>query len=183
MSEEMIIKHCAPTLAGMKTANLFNCSFSCEADLKIQIEIWNRKLNPKGVYIKMLRKTATHALIYVYREAQLKKVIFNPEVSAFLKCNGYSKISLKSCIKELSNRLSHQEGFPHEIGIFLGYPFEDVKAFISNGGKNCKCVGCWKVYTDECSANRIFEKYKKCTKIYCKKYAEGSSILRLTVAA
>lgn len=28
MSDEMIIRHGSPTLAGLKTGNLFNCSYS-----------------------------------------------------------------------------------------------------------------------------------------------------------
>ena len=28
MSEELLVRHCAPTLAGLKTANLFACRFS-----------------------------------------------------------------------------------------------------------------------------------------------------------
>ena len=38
--------------------------------------------------------------------------------------------------------------FPHEIGIFLGYPLADVAGFIRNKGRNCKCIGTWKVYGD-----------------------------------
>ena len=72
-------------------------------------------------------------------------------------------------------------GFPHEIGLFLGYPIDDVISFIENKGKNFKCCGCWKVYHDEDNAKKTFEKYKKCTNIYCKKYLQGSSLKRLTV--
>ena len=65
--------------------------------------------------------------------------------------------------------------------MFLGYPLEDVKGFIINEGKNCKCIGCWKVYSDECEAVRLFEKYKKCTYIYKRLHTMGRTVEHLTV--
>lgn len=49
------------------------------------------------------------------------------------------------CVAELIRRVRHEEDFPHEIGLFLGYPSEDVSGFIKHGAKNSKCVGTWKV--------------------------------------
>lgn len=181
MSEEMIIRHCAPTLAGIKVGGLFNCPFKCQYELKNQIEEYNDKFNCKGVYIILLRKTCTNALIYVYRPGQLEKVISNDDVAKFLVSNEYSECSVKYCIEELSKRLCKYQTFPHEIGLFLGYPLSDVKGFIEHKGQNCKLVGYWKVYSDEYKTKELFEKYKKCTNVYCKKFSEGLSIQRLTV--
>ena len=182
MSEKMIIKYCAPTLAGIKTGNLFNCSYSCEEQLQNQIHEFNKKLNQKGVFLTLLRKNEGKALVYVYRKNKLESDISNHEVKEFLGNNGYVFDSVYSFISELSSRLCKSNDFPHEIGLILGYPLPDVKAFIENRGKNCKVIGCWKVYSDEGEANKIFAKYKKCTDIYCKKHSEGLSIMRLTIA-
>lgn len=35
------------------------------------------------------------------------------------------------CIDHLKKRLFTHDGFPHEIGAFLGYPLEDVRGFIN----------------------------------------------------
>lgn len=43
-------------------------------------------------------------------------------------------------------RLQRFEAFPHEIGLFLSYPPEDVRGFIEHKGHESKCEGCWKVY-------------------------------------
>ena len=83
---------------------------------------------------------------------------------------------------QLSKRLNETKEFPHEIGLFLGYPPEDVKGFIDNRAEGYKCIGCWKVYGDEENAKRKFECYKKCTDVYCAQWANGKSIERLTVA-
>ena len=70
--------------------------------------------------------------------------------------------------------------FPHEIGLFLSYPPEDVKGFLEH--RPCKCVGCWKVYENEEAAKKTFAKYKACTRVYCRQLASGIDIERLTVA-
>lgn len=70
--------------------------------------------------------------------------------------------------------------FPHEIGVFLGYPLKDVVGFIQNKGKNCKCCGCWKVYSDECEARKKFARYEKCKTIYMSMFQRGKSVLQLT---
>ena len=56
-------------------------------------------------------------------------------------------------------------------------------ASIENKGKNCKYCGCWKVYSDETACKKLFQKYKKCTSVYCDCFLRGVSILKLTVAA
>ena len=83
---------------------------------------------------------------------------------------------------QLIKRMCADEEFPHEIGLFLGYPPEDVRGFIENGAENCKCVGCWKVYGNVEAAKKTFAKYKKCTDVYSRQQANGKSVERLTVA-
>ena len=39
--------------------------------------------------------------------------------------------------------------FPHEVGLFLSYPPEDVKGFIDHRASGFKCAGLWKVYGNE----------------------------------
>lgn len=183
MCENLIIKHCAPTLAGLKTGSLFNCSFNDFLHLQDQIVKWNGVLNPKGVQMNLLRHTEDKALIYVYRPKKLAHDIEHDEVKDFLLVNGYISCDAEYCVKQLSNRLSKSKKFPHEIGLFLGYPLQDVKEFIKNQGKYSKHVGYWKVYFNECEAVKTFEKFKKCTNTYCKLFAEGRPISRLTIAS
>ena len=47
MSEELIIKHCAPTLAGLKTGNIFICPCESKAKTHNQIRRLNRTLAKK----------------------------------------------------------------------------------------------------------------------------------------
>ena len=183
MSDEMLIAHCSPTLAGLKTGSLFNCKDELTCDLQGQIEQWNKVLNPKGVHMTLLRKMNNRALVYVYRPKKLETDMNKVATKSFLRRQGYEGCSTKECIHRLASRLCTCEEFPHEIGLFLGYPLEDVKGFIEHKGRSCKCVGYWKVYCDEEKAQRTFEKYKRCTCIYRKKLHEGRSVEKLTVKA
>ena len=85
------------------------------------------------------------------------------------------------CIRD--RRCNASKEFPHEIGVFLGYPLEDVTGFINNTGKNFRYSGIWKVYGDEKEAEKRFYKYKKCTEIYTRLWNNGRSLWQLTVAA
>ena len=182
MSEEMIIHHCSPTLAGLKTASLFSCTYTSTEELKQLIRKFNRMLSSKGLRFLPLRISENHALIYVYRPNKLKDDLANSEADLILKNRGYCEKSPERCIVKLINRLKESEDFPHEIGLFLGYPPEDVRGFIENNAKCCKCVGCWKVYGEVEEAQKTFARYKKCTDVYTRQLKKGRSIEKLTVA-
>ena len=96
---------------------------------------------------------------------------------------GYPMGSLSDCLNYLRQRIALTQSFPHEIGLFLGYPIEDVAEFIKNQGRNCKYCGIWKVYHNEIEAKRLFAKIDKCRAIYTKLFCGGRSVLQLTVAA
>lgn len=183
MPEELIVRHCSPTLAGMKTGNLFACTFDNAEQMKKDLRKLNRIFVKKGLRILPLRFHNNRALIYVYRPARLCRDLQHNIACQLLKECGYECGEVtERCIAQLIKRINESNEFPHEIGLFLGYPPEDVCGFIENKADGCKCVGCWKVYGDEEEAKKIFAKYKKCTDVYCTLFANGRSIERLTVA-
>ncbi len=100
---------------------------------------------------------------------------------AILSRYNYNNLTVSQAIERLSERLSVYEEFPHEIGLFLGYPPEDVEGFICNKGQNCSLCRYWKVYGNKDEALRRFAKYDKCKAVYKKLWQEGGDILRLTV--
>lgn len=181
MSEELIIRHCSPTLAGIKTANMFSCSFNTKEQLFSDIRFFNRRLSSRGLRVVPLRLCDKTALIYIYRPSKLRKDFSCKKLSDILKKCGYIGEKPENCIVQLVNRLKERDDFPHEIGLFLGYPPEDVKGFIDNKAKNYKMVGCWKVYGDEKTAEKKFKLYKKCKDIYLRCYAGGRELERLAV--
>lgn len=56
MSEEMVTKHCSPTLAGMKTGNLFTYIYTSDEALLVELSAWNRRLNSKRIHLLGLRR-------------------------------------------------------------------------------------------------------------------------------
>lgn len=181
MSEELLVRHCSPTLAGMKTGSMFTCAFPGETELRESLRSLNRRLVPKGLRVVCLRVHKGRALIYVYRPSGLKKDLLDDQARALLEQHGYTPAKGEGCVCQLIRRLHSSEEFPHEIGLFLGYPPEDVCGFIQNKAAY-KCVGCWQVYGDVDAAKRTFARYEKCTRVYCAKWAQGTTIERLTVA-
>lgn len=182
MSEELLIRHCSPTLAGIKTGSLFACPFENAQDMKANMRELNRNFAKKGLRILPLRYRESRALIYVYRPSKLTHDLRDNTAYRLLEERGYEPAKPERCIARLIQRLSGSDEFPHEIGCFLGYPPEDVCGFIENGAKGCKYVGCWKVYGDVDAAKKTFAKYKKCTDVYCTLFEQGKSVERLTVA-
>lgn len=182
MSEELIVRHCSPTLAGLKTGSLFSCRCASKQKLTEQIRDLNHRLVPKGLRVLPLRFWKARALIYVYRPSILARDFTDEQARGLLEQYGYQPEKTDQCILHLIDRLQTAEEFPHEVGLFLGYPPEDVCAFIENKACNQKCVGCWKVYGDEEKAQKTFARYQKCTDIYCAQWKQGKSIDRLTIA-
>jgi hypothetical protein len=121
----------------------------------------------------------------LYRIKDLKKDLSREEAAKILHEIGYKNCAPDQCMMRLIGRLRAHAGFPHEIGLFLSYPPEDVRGFIAHGtnrSEGCKLVGTWRVYGDAESARAIFEKYRKCTEDYCKQWSDGVPLMRLAVA-
>ena len=99
------------------------------------------------------------------------------EYSELLSLDPYHSKVKARYISYLKKRVSQCNGdFPHEIGVFLGYPVEDVTGFIKNKGKSFKLNGYWKVYGDEKKASHMFRRYTECRDSLCRKLSQGISL-------
>lgn len=204
--ERKLVHHCAPTLAGVKPASLFICrdesiphlgGMKCagisaedhERNFQHALRETRQMLEGKGVRIELLARRSSGALLYVYRPRAVTESLANADVAAFLRRYGYDPSSLSQCIEflhrricgtDLASRLSGACAFPHEIGLFLGYPLADVVGFIENNGENYLCMGCWKVYSAERDARESFCRFKQCTAELEKSFDQGIPLERLT---
>lgn len=183
MSEDLIVRQCAPTLAGIKTGSLFPHPCESPEALLAQICQFNRRLRSKGLCLLPLRCAGSTALLYLYRPAALRRDLSDQLARSLLARAGYPPVCSEQCIALLIRRLRQGGSFPHEIGLFLSYPPEDVQGFIENRAGSYQYAGLWKVYSDEHRARQLFAKYKKCTEIYCRRQQAGQSIEQLAVAA
>ncbi len=181
ITEKTLIEHCSLTLSSLKTASLFTVKFWNKRALEDDIAFWDKKFLQSGVKIKLLKVGVDSALVYLFREDMLINDMRDANAKAILLQYGYENLSVSSAIDRLSKRLSTYAEFPHEIGLFLGYPPLDVQGFICNKGQNCNLCRYWKVYGNEDEALIKFAKYDKCKAVYKKLWKKGQDILRLTV--
>ena len=183
MSDELLIQFGSPTLAGIKTGSLFTCNYTNRRETIEEIRRFNKFLIPKGLRILPLRYSAERVLIYLYRPERLKKDLSVREAAELLERAGYRHESADQCVVELIHRLNDLEReFPHEIGLFLSYPPEDVRGFIEHREAGCKLVGDWRVYGDVERARKTFDTYRRCTESYCRQWSDGVPLVRLAVA-
>ena len=111
----------------------------------------------------------------------LDKDLRDPVAAAILKRFGYGMKSSDRCVVDLVKRINSSDEFPHEIGLFLGYPPSDVEGFIKNPNEGYYEVGYWKVYSDVESARRAFKRYKECTEEYGQMLKAGRTLEQLVV--
>lgn len=181
MSDKFIVEHCSPTLAGIKTGNLFSVRMQADTNLNKELIRLNKLLHEKGLCAIPIKKTDEYALIYLYRPDHLGRDLSNPEAVKILNEKGYTCGNINKCIARLISQLSIQGDFPHEIGLFLGYPPEDVKGFMNDPSKGVKCTGFWKVYGNEKRARELFGEYKRCTRSYKAELEKGKTLYELVV--
>ena len=182
MSEEMFVRCCAPTLAGIKTGSMFNCEYDSREEMASELRELNRIFSRNGMCILPLRYHNGKALLYLFRPGFLQEDFRNRDAREILDEAGYKGMPYQQCIRQLIRRIGDGQEFPHEIGLFLSYPPEDVRGFIENHAQNYKFVGYWKVYGDEEKARRTFEQYRKCTDSYCRRIRAGYPLAELAVA-
>ena len=186
--ETVMIEQCAPVLAGLKPAGLFRYETRDRADLARRVAGWNAQLNPKGLQVRVLRGciATRQYLVYVYRAAKLQTVLADAAVRGFLAREGYrlpeDAADCNALLDQLSLRLccaAEAADFPHEIGVFLGYPLEDVIGFCRHKGEGCKLCGYWKVYGDVESARKSFALFDRCRELLFSHLLSGAPLQEL----
>ncbi len=175
-----LVFYSAPTLGGAKSASLFGCRLD-QGTLFRYVRLANRELNTKGVHVRLLSYKNGYGLVYVFRPLMLARDLALPCAQRILRQNGYQSRSWNTLLCELMKRLESSEEFPHEIGLFLGYPAEDVDGFIRLGPSACICCGVWKVYQNKEHALAVFAQCRQCTCHCMKQWAAGVPIAQLVV--
>ncbi|WMJ79448.1 DUF3793 family protein [Clostridium sp. MB40-C1] len=157
-----ILYSAAPTIAKHKPSYLI--IFHNKGKRKLN-NIW--KIYKEDIYKELnisfyeLKNSKDSTAVLFYNDFQMQEVLKDEINIKFLKQYGYkSKMSLKQCLFLLKTRYYYN--CPNEIGIFLGYPLEDVIEFMNGNQKKAIIFGYWKVYHNPSYALKIFEKYDLC---------------------
>lgn len=160
--QSLIAYHAAPTLQGVKPATLL-CPGAGWRDLEKALRACGPRLwHAFGVKIASFRNHAGALLLLVYKPYLLRTALAAREVVELLAEAGYDAAT--GCVETLLDSLGEKcsaRSFPHEIGVFLGYPAGDVRRFMCDGGKGCRAVGCWKAYGDADAVDRKTDRYRR----------------------
>ena len=159
--------HCAPVFSGIKVSNLIMVRTDDLAEISAILE-------ETAFERKILAISEDTASVLIFERAALTAYLGRRAHRQFLRKNGYScawkedeEIDLDDILCQLSVRYMRcrilEEDFPHEIGIFLGYPLGDVGGFLHHGGKNYIFSGYWKVYTNPNRTRELFRKFDMVT--------------------
>ncbi len=145
----------APTLKYLKPSSLVCLPQELKAD---NIKIISDKLEMQYMY-----KYNKCEFVFIYNRKMLEELIKQDEIFELLSSYSYPQDqNLDLFLEHLKNRLTAftqaKTNYPHEIGLFLGYPYLDVKDFITKS-ENCCFSGYWKVYNNPFKAKKIMQDY------------------------
>lgn len=155
--EIQLALQCAPLIAGLKVSNLLIVSAKNEKQVR---EI----IGKSGIsYYKMLQ-TEEKITFLLFRRKQLEKFLCQKEIKHFFQKEGYGVFQFGKILRAFQIRyttyMKERGEFPHEMGLLLGYPLEDVKGFMENEGKYFLYSGYWKVYENMTEKMRLFRKFE-----------------------
>lgn len=173
--EYLLAKHSAATLIGAKVGSLFNILCNEYENIEACICYFNKVYNPFDIYLVKINTHKQRDLIYVFRKQKLFRLLSQFPIQQFLDKYDYPSHSAQKALDFALWKLS-QKDFPHEFGIFLGYPLYDVQCFIKQGNRGCQCIGCRCVYHHCQNAKRTFDRYDSCKKELVKRLSQGAHL-------
>lgn len=178
--EHIIGYHCAPVIRGVKIANLVSLPAGSADACHQQIAACNALFNEWGLFFYRLCQCGGRNLLLVYRPKEMEDYLHQPEHEAFLAAHGYKPgEGLTAYLGRLSEHLAKGGDFPHEIGLFLGYPLADIIGFVNNRGAGYHLCGEWKVYSNVGFARQMFDCYEGCRRFCRSELAQGRTLLDL----
>lgn len=163
-----LMLECSEVLAGVKPANLIslvNRTRSCGRNL---YQLWQRHhdcLTTRlgNLTVKVLQTRQRALLLLCYNHTHLERHLSHAGIRALLHKAGYeAEASCESLLEELCRRIGKNDSFPHEIGLFIGYPAKDVAAFMGLVNLPFACQGPWKIYGNPEQSLGLAEQHRCC---------------------
>lgn len=163
-----LMLECAEVLAGAKPANLLplvNRTRPCGRNL---YQIWNQHKHDLGCLLHNLeflelQQHGRSVLLLCFSRQHLERHLSHKGIRKLLSIAGYSPAeSLDQLLSKLADRVRNNGVFPHEIGMFIGYPAKDVAAFMGMIKLPFTCQGPWKIFGDPCKSLCLAEQFRHC---------------------
>ncbi len=192
---ESLVRLAGGVIAGVKPAAIFGMPFKAyragrwhrleREQLDEVLRTYAATLPAYGVSLSVLYRTKSRVFVLVWRPRHLNSVVSDPEHMEILRSAGYTGASAPELVAELRRRLvdyylsnpSEGHEFPHEIGVFLGYPASDVRGFMA--GLKPTCIGAWHAYGDESVAQQRFSELREHEHRCRRRYAAGEPLSSL----
>ncbi|MBQ9764918.1 MAG: DUF3793 family protein [Lachnospiraceae bacterium] len=171
--EMQLALQCAPLIMGLKMSNLLIIPMENEETFediidKTDISVY-RLLNYQGKTVYLL-----------YDKGKVIEFLNSDRTKEVFMREGYKSFLLEDILHSFQNRYEHFRvnggQFPHEMGLLLGYPVEDVVGFIENRGNNYLYSGYWKVYARPLEKKELFAKFEDAKDSVVKMLSSGISM-------
>ena len=151
--EKFFLYSVSPVLARVKPSTLICFRHCCKS---AWLKQKRRLCFATGLNVIELHDGRCSFSVLAYDNRLLSSHTENSKAQNILAQHGYpASKRLPDLLTYLKSRFSVSK-YPHEIGVFLGYPPDDVSSFIANGGKDFLCCRYWKVYHHEQKALETF---------------------------
>lgn len=171
--ELQLALQCAPLLTGIKVSNLLIVNYH---NKNAVIDMFDKTMISHYVLVETMEKV----VFLLYRKENLQEYLNRYDVNVLMTQYGYKSQRLLKVLKKFSMRycyyMNYGGKFPHEMGLILGYPVDDVKGFIENEGKEFLYIGYWKVYSDLQETIELFKKYNRAKELLIQLVKQGTSI-------
>ena len=138
------------------------------------------KLHNTNISLIVLCTCKKRHLVMVYRAKELEEHLRSKEVSDYLREFGYRRDDFISNLIRLHQRMNgfynKMKEFPHEVGVFLGYPICDIKGFLENKGERYLHSGYWKIYGNLEETRKKFLSYDEAREIAIDEFLSGREL-------
>jgi hypothetical protein len=163
-----LMLECAEVLAGVKPANLISLGNRPQVCGRNLYQLWqshHEELASRlaDLTIKVLQTRERALLLLCYNNSHLERNLAHAGIRTLLHKAGYeADSSIEALLGELSRRIENNGSFPHEIGLFIGYPAKDVAAFMGLIKLPFTCQCLWKIYGNPDKSLGLAEQFRCC---------------------
>ncbi|MCK5450900.1 MAG: DUF3793 family protein [Candidatus Omnitrophica bacterium] len=187
-SQEMmcIVEHLmiqtSPVLVGVKPSVLTGICDTERCHGINFLDLWEKEkeniINDLGLSCRELKTTLRGKQLLFFDPDELKRTLMIRDNAEFLKRFGYfSCVSEKDYLDELKVRFNGRN-FPHEIGVFLGYPLKDIKGFIYRESKPLAALSRWRIFGDPTGSLKLMELHKQVESVFKQLMDKGKDPMR-----
>ena len=153
-----IVEQLGPTVLGIKPSELLNVSLY---DERIWEEFKALFSQQEQLGLREIRQVNVRQQVLFYHRITLDSILREKHNQAFLGTINYPKTySLDIYLNHIIEKIRSKE-FPHEIGIFLGYPLKDVLGFMKRIPFTYVETKGWRIYGDSQSSYEIYDRYQQ----------------------